>query len=135
MISYQTDLENITAEMLSGFFVGWPNPPDCPTHLIILHNSSHIVLAVDGDSHKVIGFINAVSDNCLAAYIPLLEVLPEYQKQGIGAELVKRMLALLSDFYMIDLDCDENMQEFYAKFKMQKLSGMMIRNYDRQSGK
>ena len=96
MIKYQTDLENITADMLAGFFVGWPKPPDCETHLKILHNSSHIVLALSmTDSHKVVGFINAVSDNCLSAYIPLLEVLPKYQKQGIGAELVKRMLAML----------------------------------------
>ena len=99
MIKYQTDTENITPEMLTGFFVGWPNPPDSETHLKILLNSSHIVVAIDDLTNRVVGFINAVSDNFHAAYIPLLEVVPEYQKKGIGGELVKRMLTMLSDFY------------------------------------
>lgn len=134
MITYQNHLENISADKLRGFFVGWPNPPDPVMHLKILRQSSHVVLAIDDQTDKVIGFINAISDNCLSAYIPLLEVVPEYQKRGIGGELVTRMLAQLENLYMIDLTCDPAMQNFYAKYNLVKYSAMMVRNFDRQSG-
>ncbi|MEA1980912.1 MAG: GNAT family N-acetyltransferase [candidate division Zixibacteria bacterium] len=134
MILYQTNLKNITSTKLAGFFVGWPKPPSPETHLKILENSSHIVLAIDKNINQVIGFINAVSDKTLSAYLPLLEVLPKYQKQGIGSELVKRILYQLKDFYMIDLACDDNLIPFYNKLGMKKIRAMGIRNYDKQSG-
>jgi predicted N-acetyltransferase YhbS len=71
----------------------------------------------------------------LSAYIPLLEVLPEYQNQGIGKELVRRILEELQDFYMIDTVCDEKLQTYYEKFGMLKSAGMILRNYKKQSGK
>ncbi|WP_218212220.1 GNAT family N-acetyltransferase, partial [Pseudomonas sp. 2822-15] len=81
----------MTEEMLQGFFVGWPNPPSSHTHLKLLEKSTHIVLAVDDENEQVVGFITAISDGVLSAYIPLLEVLTEYQGRGIGKELVRRM--------------------------------------------
>ena len=134
MITEYTDtLKNITPKMLEGFFVGWPNPPSLETHFKILKQSSHLVLAIADD--KVIGFINAISDGVLSAYIPLLEVLPKYKNKGIGSELVKRMKDKLKNFYMIDLSCDKDVQSFYRKLGFTESSGMMIRNYERQSGK
>ena len=129
MIKYQTTIENITPDKLIGFFVGWPNPPSSETLLESLKNSGKIVLAIDSETNMVIGFINAVTDNTLAAYIPLLEVLPEYQKRGIGAELVKRILNQLENLYMIDLVCDENMNSFYEKFGFNKMNSQIIRNF------
>ena len=135
MINYTDTGEGITSGQLKGFFVGWPNPPSPETHLRILKGSSHIVLAVDDETDMVVGFVNAVSDGVLSAYIPLLEVLPEYQKQGIGSELVRRLLAQLRGLYMIDLLCDVGTQPFYEKMGMRKMSAMMIRDFEHQSGK
>jgi len=120
--------------MLSGFFVGWPNPPSPETHLSILRNSCFIVLAIDWDASQAVGFITAVSDGVLSAYVPLLEVLPGHQNQGIGTELVKRMLVQCKQLYMVDTTCDKQLQPFYARCGMQTSTGMMIRNYMRQSG-
>lgn len=36
---------------------------------------------------------------------------------------------------MIDLLCEENLQEFYLGKGMTRATGMMIRNYNKQSGK
>lgn len=136
MISYRTSLDGITPEMLTGFFVGWPNPPSPETHLRLLTGSHAVVLAVDDDTSQVVGFINAISDGVLAAFIPLLEVVPEYQGSGIGSELVKRMLELLSDFYSIDLLCDDDVVPFYTRLGLQQASaGMFTRNYEHQSGR
>jgi ribosomal protein S18 acetylase RimI-like enzyme len=135
LIIYKVSAKDVTADMLGGFFVGWPNPPSPSTHLKLLVNSYKVVLAIDEASNQVIGFISAISDGVLSAYIPLLEVLPEYQNKGIGKELVQRMLHELNDIYMIDLLCDKDLQSFYEKSNMIKASGMFKRNYSRQSGK
>ncbi len=132
MIRYQHNLEHIVPENLEGFFVGWLNPPTPAKHLEILRGSSHVCLALEDD--RVVGFITAISDGILTAYIPSLEVLPEFQAQGIGRELMRQMLERLSGFYMIDLMCDDNMKGFYAKCGMLEAQGMVIRNYKRQSG-
>lgn len=128
MIVYRHDLSGISADMLTGFFEGWKVIPSKEKHLRILENSSHKIIAIDTTRNKVIGFINAVSDNVLSAYIPLLEVIPEYRKRGIGKELLKRMLEQLKDFYMIDLVCDEKLNSFYEAEGMNQYNAMIIRN-------
>lgn len=134
MITYTDSLDGITADKLKGFFVGWPNPPTPETHLRILQGSTHIQLAVDDETGNVVGFMTAISDGVSAAYIPHLEVIPDFKQRGIGSELVKRMLAVLKDIYMIDLMCDADVQPFYARLGMRPYTGMIHRNYDRQSG-
>lgn len=133
MITYVNSLANISADNLtSTFFVGWLNPPSPETHLQILQGSYEVWLALD--DNQVVGFINSISDGVLSAYIPLLEVIPEYQGQGIGLELTKRMLDSLHNLYSIDLLCDGELQTFYAKLGMQPATGMLIRNYNNQAG-
>lgn len=134
MISYVDSINSITAERLNGFFVGWKKPPSPETHLQLLKNSDYVILAIDDKSDRIVGFITAISDRVLSAYIPFLEVLPHYQYKGIGPELVRRMLEKLADYYMIDLTCDTALQKFYAHFGMIPNTGMMIRNFNRQSG-
>ncbi|WP_274365747.1 GNAT family N-acetyltransferase [Paenibacillus thermotolerans] len=134
-MKYKSTLDGITPTMLDGFFVGWPNPPSANKLFEILSNSYKFVLAIDEKTDKVIGFITAISDGVLSAYIPLLEVLPYYQKQGIGSEMVKRLLQQLSDIYMVDLICDENLQEYYERLGLKKANGMIIRNFANQSGR
>lgn len=134
MIRYINSLVNINEDNVEGFFVDWPNPPSLKKHIEILKGSSYFWLAVDEKSKNVVGFITAISDKVLSAYIPLLEVLPEYKNKGIGSELVKLMMESLKDYYMIDLLCDEELTKFYKRFGMFKSQGMIIRNYNRQSG-
>lgn len=130
---YSNDQDHV--EIGEGFFNGWPNPPSIEKHREILEKSYLSIVAIDESENKIIGFINAISDGVLSAYIPLLEVLPEYQKQGIGLELVRRMLDELKEIYMIDLSCDVDLQPFYEKLGMIKSQGMMYRNFKYQSGR
>lgn len=131
---YKNSLEGISSNMLNGFFVGWPSPPNPQTHLRLLENSSKFILAIDENTNEVIGFITAISDGVLSAYIPLLEILPQYKNKGIGKELVRRMLKELDHLYMIDLCCDDDLVPYYEKFGMTKTNGMVYRNYKMQSG-
>jgi ribosomal protein S18 acetylase RimI-like enzyme len=85
------------------------------------------VLARDEDG-RVVGFVSSLSDGELAAYVPLLEVLPEWQGRGIGTELVRRLLERLDGLYMVDVVCDDELVPFYEGFGMTRLRAMGLRN-------
>lgn len=126
MLTYSTTTNDLTPDMLAGFFAGWPNPPSPAIHLQMLEGSAHVVVALDED--RVIGFVNAISDGTLAAFIPLLEVRPENRGQGIGSELLRRMLGLLAPLYSVDVVCDPDVAPFYERLGLQRLTGMAWRN-------
>ena len=44
------------------------------------------------------------------------------------------MFDQLQHIYMIDLICDADVQPFYDRLGMMRYTGMIKRNYDRQSG-
>ncbi len=100
----------------------------------LLNKSTYIWLAVDPDVKRVVGFINALSDETLTAYIPLLEVAEDYQGQGIGKCLVEKMFETLGGHYMIDIVCDDALVSFYEKLDMNRTCGMVVRHYENQSG-
>ena len=131
-ITYSNNLSDISKEGLTDFFVGWPAHPGPKTHYKILKNSFAVWLAIDGD--RCVGFINALSDSIFYSYIPLLEVLPEYQGNGIGSELVKRMIETLDKMYAIDVVCDESVESFYKNLEFKRCVGMVKRNHRNQSG-
>ena len=133
MIRYASDAAEIVPGHLVGFFEGWPNPPSPATHLRLLRSSSHFDVATT-DSARVVGFATAVSDGVLSAYIPFLEVLPDYRGRGIGRELVRRLVGQLRDIYSINLHCDPELRPFYEQLGMRSLGGMAIRNYQKQCG-
>jgi len=132
-ITYTSDLADVAADQLVGFFEGWPTAPSPDTHLAILLSSSYAVIARDGST--VVGVVTALSDGILAAYVPLLEVRADYRGQGIGSELVRRVLAHFSDLYMVDLLCDSDLQPFYARLGFEPATGAAIRAYVNQAGR
>ena len=134
-IEYREDVNGVQPVHLQGFFEGWPSPPDAQTHLALLRGSSHVVLAVDAGPGQVVGFISAVSDGVLAAYVPLLEVLPAWRGRGIGSELVRRLFARFENLYMVDLVCDPELEGFYRRFGLVPANAMIRRNFAVQSGR
>lgn len=135
-ISYTKDMNRITENMLGGFFDGWPNPPSPATHLKILRSSYRAIVAIDIKTNKAVGFINAVSDGVLSAYIPLLEVNKAYQGKGIGKWLVSLMIKECKDLYMTDICHDEELTQYYTKFEPTgQTHSTLFRNYAAQSGR
>ena len=134
-IEFRYDVNGIKPSDLYGFFIGWPNPPQPMAHLELLERSDEIVLAVETDSGSVVGFVNVLTDRVLTAYIPLIEVLPEYRQQGLGAELIRRAMERVSDLYMVDTTCDVDVQPFWESLGFTKSSGACVRRYESQSGR
>ncbi len=89
-IRLQSDLENIGPEQLRGFFEGWPDPPSASTLHRIPKASYRVALAVDTRSGEVAGFIQAISDGVLTAFIPLLDIRMEFRGQGTGRAMIRR---------------------------------------------
>jgi ribosomal protein S18 acetylase RimI-like enzyme len=133
-VVYRTDLDGIAPAQLHGFFEGWPNPPTPQTHLRILRGSSAFVLAVDAASGRVVGFVTALSDGVLSAYLPLLEVLSAYRGRGIGRALVRRALAELGDLYMVDVTCDPDIVPFYRALGLRPATAASLRRGELQAG-
>lgn len=126
-IIYQTDLSDITQDNLSCFCVGWRYPITGSEMYQILQNSYSFVLAIH--DNRVVGFVNALSDGVKFAFIPMLEVQPEYKNKGIGSKLLEVLFENLKDIPNIDLTCDAQLQAFYSKFGMLKSHGMVLRKY------
>lgn len=123
MIEYSTELAGLREADLAGFFVGWPRPP--ADRLAVLRGADHVVLARHGE--RLVGFVTALTDGVLTAYLPLLEVLPDHQRSGIGTELVRRVLAEVGDLYGVDVCCDDDVVPYYERFGFRRVNGMVLR--------
>ena len=117
--------ELYSADLHEKFFVGWPKKPSFAQTRSHLANVESIFALVD---NSVVGLITAFTDRSLFAFIPLIEVLPDFQMRGIGRSLVKEIEKHLGDLYGIDLVCDSNLAPFYRSLDFLEVSGMVKRN-------
>ena len=78
-----------------------------------LLNSHSLLTAWDGS--RLVGLGNAISDGHLVVYYPHLLVDPDYQRQGIGSELMRRLMAIYEGFHQHVLIADGRSIGFYEK--------------------
>lgn len=93
------------------FSVGWDSG-NYPDKLQLAIRNSHKVISA-WDKDRLVGLMNAISDGAMTAYFQYLLVHPDYQGQGIGKELVERMLAEYKDYARKVLIAYEKETEFY----------------------
>jgi len=67
------------------------------------------------DAEALVGLGNAISDGHLVVYYPHLVVRPNHQGQGIGAELMKMLMARYRGFHQQALLADGRAIDFYKK--------------------
>ena len=97
---------------------GWSSA-EKPTELQNgLAHSHSLVTAWTG--HRLIGLANAISDGHLVVYYPHLLVHPEYQRQGIGTELMARLMKRYDGFHQHMIVADGRTIEFYRKCGFQQ---------------
>ena len=129
MIEFVEHVNGLTADRLrGGFFEGWPTPPSPEALLLHLRGAEATVVAIDVASGNVVGFVSAIGDGGFVAFVPLLEVLPDWRHRGVGTELMRRMLVRLGDRYSIDLVCDDPLVPFYEPLGGTRLTAVGWRN-------
>ena len=71
------------------------------------------------DENHLIGYAQVISNHVTDAYIQDVMVHPDYQRQGIGTELMERLLARLETYgiYMVSVIYgEETLRHFYERF-------------------
>ena len=95
--------------------VGWNRMEEAFTN----KNLSNLFELGCYEGGKLIGYLNVVSNKVTDAYIQDVMVAPEYQRRGIGTELMKRALLRIKemDIYMVSVIYgEEALRPFYEKF-------------------
>lgn len=127
-ITYRSYVQGVVpSSLVGGFFEGWATPLTPSEHLLLLRRATHVVLAMEEST--VVGFVKALSDGMLSAYIPLLEVVPSRRGHGIGSELIRRLPVDLGQLYTVDVMCDEDLVSFYERLGVSPAGGVVRRNY------
>ena len=86
--------------------VGWTNYTNQPQMLEqALSHSLATYLARDGE--KIVSLVRLVGDGFSSVFVQDLIVLPSYQRQGIGSNLMKEALADYKDAYQIQLATEQ----------------------------
>ncbi len=87
---------------------------------IALNNSLYSICAYDGS--KMIGYGRIIGDKTIFLYIQDIMVLPEYQLQRIGTNIMQRILEKVEKFKIINpnikvyLGAVKGKENFYRKF-------------------
>ena len=103
--------------------VGWTNYTNQPQMLAqAFSHSLATYLARDGE--EIVGLVRLVGDGFSSVFVQDLIVLPSYQRQGIGSNLMKEALADYKDAYQIQLATEqtEKTLNFYRSLGFKILS-------------
>jgi ribosomal protein S18 acetylase RimI-like enzyme len=133
-VTYSMNKQDLAGLEMTNFFADWPEKPSEKILRKSIQNADFVVLAIDSENKKLVGYITALSDHVLSAYIPFLEVEKNYQRKGIGKTLVRKMIEQLDHLYMIDLICDKELAGFYEEAGLESWHAMIRRNYTMQTG-
>ena len=87
--------------------------------------ASHTVVFAYADGQPV-GFGRAISDGAYQAAVYEMAVVPEFQKQGIGARIMKAILDRLPDCNVI-LYASPGKEDFYRKLGFRRMKTGMAR--------
>ena len=103
-----------------------------PERLVLgMKNSTHVISAWDNE--RLVGLIRALDDGHTIAFLHYILVDPEYQKQHIGNELMKRMMDKFEDLlYIKVIPSDPNTIPFYEKFGFKQYdnySAMVVKHF------
>ena len=95
----------------------------------LLLNSTYVVSAWDGA--RLVGIARVVSDRVYVSTLQQVGVHPDYQRRGLGSELVRRCMAQFARTqFLLTID-DASNATFYSRFGFTMTGAAMIRPRDR----
>lgn len=116
------DLDQLAALFCS---VGWHYRTADPERFKrMIANTPWVVSAWDGD--HLVGFCRAITDEAFNAYVTTVAVRPDYQRRGIGRELMRRLMAG-RDHMLFVLRADPEHHAFYGSLGFAAADNMFRR--------
>ena len=102
--------------------VGWSNYTNNPAMLRQSYKNSLHVLAAYADD-KLVGILRAVGDGASVVFLQDLIILPEFQRQGIGSQLMRRVMEKYADVYQLQLltEASEKNIAFYEYLGLKRV--------------
>lgn len=102
--------------------VGWENYTRNPQMLERAYENSFLKIAVF-EGKQLIGMVRVVGDGASVILIQDLLVHPEYQRKGIGSQLMRAVLERCEDVYQIELMTDNTEKTilFYQSLGLKKV--------------
>ena len=102
--------------------VGWSNYTNNPVMLRKAYKNSLYVLAAYADG-KLVGILRAVGDGASVVFLQDLIVLPEFQRQGIGSQLMQRVMEKYAAVYQLQLltEASEKNIAFYESLGLKRV--------------
>jgi GNAT superfamily N-acetyltransferase len=101
---------------------GWSSAEKPDRLLKALLGSHALVTAWDGKRLVALG--NAISDGHLVVYYPHLLVMPEYQRAGVGAEVLRRLKSRYEGFHQQVIMAVHETSAFYERGGFRRADGM-----------
>lgn len=135
MIQYKVN-DSISADILTDLYasVKWTGYTDHPEKMKkLLAGSYYYISAWKGE--RLVGLIRTIGDGASILYIQDILVHPDFQRRGIGKELMERVIADNASIRQMVLITDdtESTKAFYQSvgFKaIQELNGVAFVRYD-----
>ncbi|MGK7939259.1 MAG: GNAT family N-acetyltransferase [Crocosphaera sp.] len=122
MMNYQI-IETFNSEQIKNLYQlykvsWWANKREIPDINIMLANSDINLGICEQPSQKLVGFTRVLTDFIYRAVIWDVMVASDYQKQGLGSQLIKEVLnhPKLKNVEIFMLVCLPEMIPFYQKF-------------------
>lgn len=130
MVSYK-DFNILSENQVKNLYMdaGWTNyTKDIKTLLFGIQNSSFVYSAwVD---HQLVGLVRTVSDNHTICYIQDLLVLKDFRGQGIGKNLINKVLETYKHVRQIILTTDlHGPSAFYERLGFKAMQDQSCKSY------
>ena len=92
-IRTETNIDQIKIEDIISLYMEneWGDKYNPELILNCFNNSSFVVMAIEQDSDKIIGFARVLSDGFLTTWICEILVSPSYQQKGVGSMLISKI--------------------------------------------
>ncbi len=87
-----------------------------------MYKYDNLITAWDGA--RLVGLVCSLDDGAVTAYINYLIVHPDYQRMGIGKELMRRILNEYRNFMRVELIADAGATEFYDKLDFDAINAV-----------
>lgn len=126
MVSYKKGFIPITGDIIDLYISSGINRPVHDSIRIKrMYDESNLIITA-WHKNMLVGIARSLTDFCYCCYLSDLAVRKEFQKQGIGHELIKRTREAISDQSMLLLLSAPGAMSYYPKLNFEKVENGFI---------